>query len=450
LPGCASGPDRRLVEAMSVRQAIAPDYRTAISVLEEYRANLNCKPEYVLYGMSATAVAVCAGNYRDAERIGHETYVAFKKYEDASAETRAAWGNEAIKFFKGEPHERSMLAWYLGLTAYVRGEYNDARVFFMQSLLSAATRDEDMKDFRDDFQLGHYWLGRAYLKLGDESNARVAFQKAAASRLHRGQERETDAIRKRRAREYQEELRQEAVTFREASGEKKPVTGAVDLSKAQSREGLPPMTPNASAETPVRRSAATLEAFLDPAFQREVNLVVVVELGLGPRKYLAGTQNERDEVAWTPYKERIVEIYIDGHQAGQAFCLCDMYHQAVTRGVQTRRGRQTGKVIAKEILRRMPYVGGIFAYWDIAGDARCVPVLPGEVHVFGAQVGPGCHTVALQCSDASGNLLPRYAIERHFIPVPADGERVLVMQTKENQDNDYLLEQAASAAAQAK
>lgn len=444
--GCAS-PDDRLARALAIRHSVDPDYRSAATVLESLQNDPRCKDEYVLYGMCGTVVNVCGGDYRDAERVGKDTYIAVKKYQDASAETRAAWGRESIKFFKGEPHERSMLAWYLGLAAYLRGEYNDARIFFTQSLLAAATRDEDCAQFRDDFQLGHYWLGRTYQHLGQLDNARVAFEKAGCVLAHRGQDRELARLKKQRAGEYRRELKLEAACYRTATKGKQPVVGAIDLSAERARSDLPELLPDAAEGSPVLASAQDPSSFLDPEFQQEANLIIVIELGTGPLKYLAGSQNERDEVAPSMYKERFVDVYIDGHRVGPALPLCDMYHQACTRGVQTRRGRQTAKMIAKEVLRRVPLAGTVFGYWDVSGDARFVPVLPGEVHVLAARVKPGLHTVALRCSDINGQYLPRFDADYHFLPVAEDEETVLVLQTRENYDNAYLLAQTEAQAA---
>ena len=55
----------------------------------------------------------------------------------------------------------------------------------------------------------------------------------------------------------------------------------------------------------------------------------------------------------------------------------------------------------------------------------------------------------VRCSDINNAYLPRFDVERHFINIAEDRETVLVMQTKENQDNAYVLTQiAAQAAAQ--
>ncbi len=448
LVGCAAGPDQRLAAALTVRHHPAPDYRDALCVLDSYRNNPAHKNEYALFGMCQTTVGVMGGNFSESRRVGIDTHRVVQKYQDATAETLAALGAEAQKFFKGEPHERSLLCFYCGLSCYLCGEYNDARIFFTQSVLAAATRDEDKKEFRDDFRLGHYWLGRAYLRRGQEGNARVAFQRAGKILCRSAHEREQRRLKKQNERDRKSEAKLEATCYRKATGSEEPVPGVVDLSVTRTRADLPDTLPDATETSPVITSASDLAGFLDLDFQKRANLIIVVEAGFGPIKYLGGVQNSWDLIKASNFKERLIDVYIDGHKVGPALCFCDTYHQAKTRGVKTRRGRQTGKAIAKEVLRRLPYIGGVFGYWDVSGDARHVPVLPGQIQLFAAQVEPGVHDISLRCFDANGTYLPRFDVDRHFISVSAENETVLLMQTKENQDNAYLLQQLANAAAQ--
>ncbi len=441
--GC--GPSReqvRLQRAMTgVRYEPCPDYRDGIAILEQYRQAPKHRNEMVQYGMCETTLAVLGGNCGVADQVAKYCHLAVKKYQDADAETRAAWGNEAVKFFKGEPHERALLAFYAGLACYLSGEYNDARVFFMQSLLATATRDDDTAGFREDFPLGHYWIGRAYLRLDDDGNARVAFHKAGTRLAHKGEDKEFKKIQAAQKKAYKDELTAEKVCFKQFSKAKSPVEGMVDLSKGLARADMPEALPDAAGADPTQARAVTFEAFLDPQFQKQANLIIVVEMGCGPLKYLTGSSGAMDEFRRMDYKQRGADVYVDGHRSGPAFRLLDTYHQAVTRGVQTRRGRQMGKIVTKEILSHAPLVGGFVGYWDIKGDARHWSLLPGEYHVYAARVAPGLHTVTVKCYDANDRYLPRFDIIRHFVPVPAEGDVVLVLNTVENQDNAYVLTQ---------
>lgn len=444
--GCGPSKEQiRLARAMSGgRCEVCPDCRDALVILEKYRNDDRHKDEYVQYGMCQTTAAVLGGNILDADRVAKETTEAVAKYHDATTETLAALGNEGVKFFKGKPHERALLDYYAGLACYLRGEYNNARIFFAQSLHATATRDDDMKQFRDDFQLGHFWLGRAYLKLGSQDNARVAFKKAGVVVPHQGQERELEQMKAQRAKAYKAELQAEAASYKQYGTGEEAVPGALDLSKPLTRNQAPEQLPGASQTDPIQRRAANFEDFLSPEFQQEANLIIVVEMGVGPVKVPSQVSSSFDDIKAVSYREKGVDVYVDGHLGGPGFRLLDTYHQAVTRGVQTRRGRQLTKTIAKEVLKRTPFVGTFAGLWNINADFRFWPSLPGEYHVYAARVSPGVHDLHFKFYDVNDNYLPRYDVTRHFISVPEKGERVMVIHALENKDNAYVLTQNIS------
>jgi hypothetical protein len=171
----------------------------------------------------------------------------------------------------------------------------------------------------------------------------------------------------------------------------------------------------------------------------------MIETGAGPFKYAKDRSSAYDEIGRPPYREAAVDVYVDGHRAGRAFRLSDTYHQAMTRGVESRRARQRTKAITKEVLKNMPYVGMVASYWDIRADLRYWPTLAGEYHVYAGKLTPGPHTVHFRFYDINDKYLPRYDITRHFICVPSDNELVMTVHSVENQDNAYLLTFAPSA-----
>lgn len=446
--GTACGPSKEQIRftkaTTQMRCEIDPDFAGDISLLDVARQDPKNLNDSVVYAMCETGTAMLAGHRELAGQVAKEAHAAVQKYQNVDKEKSAAAGNEAVKFFKGEPHERALLAFYAGLACYTRGEYNEARIFFRQALLATETRDDDMADFREDFQLGHYWLGRAFMKLEDDDNARVAFHKAGVKLSHPGEEAEVKKYTASRRNVCNEERKAEAVCYKQFSAGKQAVEGLVDLSAASSRSQLPAASPEAGPVDPTQLRAETLEAFLDPGFQEQVNLILIVEMGWGPIKYLTGSHGTYDEYLQVGYREHGADVFIDGYRSGPTFRLLDVNHQAVTRGVKTRRSRQTGKAVTKEILTHIPYIGDVASYWDIQGDARYWMSLPGEVHVYAAQVSPGLHTVSLKFFDFNDEYLPRYDVTRHYIPVPGEGEIVLLLHSVENQDNGYLLTHVAT------
>lgn len=444
LIGCGpSEEQKRLHRAMfELRTALHPDCRDAVQILESYRKNDKNRNEYVQYGMCETAASALGGNYAHGEEVTLETYTAVQRYQDKDAEFLAAVGNEGLKFFNGEPHERELLCYYAGVFRYSEGNLNEARMFFTQALHAARTRDSDTAEFRDDCRLAYYWLGRTLLRSGRTDEAQAAFDRAAVGLPHEGQAKEEERMRQARERQHKEELKGEKACYEQNSKGDKAVTGIADLSAEVAREAMPAALAGALAESPVVESASTLETFLSADYQGRVNLLVSVEMGVAPVKYASGPSDAYDEIKRVPYKEAAVDVYIDGHRAGSGFKLLDTYHQAVTRGVESRRGRQTTKMVLKEVAKRTPFVSLVAGYWDVGADLRFWPNLAGEYHVFAARVTPGLHTLQFKFYDLNGKYLPRYDLARHFIAVPADGDSVVTVYSLENQDNRYVLTQA--------
>ena len=92
--------------------------------------------------------------------------------------------SENIKVWKGEPFERAMVNFYLGLIYYIRHDYNNARAAFENALFKL--RDYGEGDDKGDayraqesnFALGYLMLAKAYQRLGRADDAQRAFGRA--------------------------------------------------------------------------------------------------------------------------------------------------------------------------------------------------------------------------------------------------------------------------------
>jgi len=89
-------------------------------------------------------------------------------YKDnpASEKARSLWYEEAIKDFKGEPYERVMAYYYLGLTYLAEGDVENARAVFVSGLLQDAFAEE--KQHRADFALMMYLSAWSAMKMNAE------------------------------------------------------------------------------------------------------------------------------------------------------------------------------------------------------------------------------------------------------------------------------------------
>lgn len=89
----------------------------------------------------------------------------------ATGQTAAIVGEEAAKEYKGDPYERMMAHWYLGLLDYMLGEYDKA----VPDFKSAALADGGSKDerYQGDAALVLAMLGKSYLAMGRRGEGEV-------------------------------------------------------------------------------------------------------------------------------------------------------------------------------------------------------------------------------------------------------------------------------------
>jgi tetratricopeptide (TPR) repeat protein len=99
--------------------------------------------------------------------------------------------SEKIKIWKGEPYERAMANFYLGLVYYMRHDYNNARAAFENALFKL--RDYGDRDKKDDyrkvesnFALAAVMLGRCWQRLGQDDKAQAEFDRVSQLQSYLG------------------------------------------------------------------------------------------------------------------------------------------------------------------------------------------------------------------------------------------------------------------------
>lgn len=437
LAGCGPSQEQlSLAKAMSARGDRQPAYNESARFLHGYCDKHD--KDYVMWGMDYASLCLMNGSYDAAKAELLKCYQDIATRQDTDKETAAAMSNECLKIFKGEPFERAMLCCYLGLMYYMEGDFNNARIFFAQADMQDATTLENMKDYRHDFQLAHYWLGRTYLKLGQEDNARIAFAKASQRIPRKNEDAEAKGLRGAQAKNRDARLRLEPQSYKLAREGKPPVEGAADMTASPVEAELPAAQKEAQGENPVQLAAKDVAQFLSSDFQKEVNLILVIETGVSPTKYLTGESGCLSAIIRGAYEERKVVAYLDGHKAGAAVPLIDLFHQADTRGTGEKEKAQMAKGVTKAILNQLPYVSSVSSYWDVRADGRYWSLMPGDIHVFAAKVKPGTYTLNLQCLDSNNCLLPRYSLTRYYLPVKDGQENIYLLHTKPEADNRYV------------
>ena len=102
---------------------------------------------------------------------------------DGGRSLGASLVDEKIKIWKGEPFERAMASFYLGLTYYMRQDYGNARAAFENALfkLRDASRDKDQQQdyarLERQFPIATLMLARCWQRLGREDLAEANFQR---------------------------------------------------------------------------------------------------------------------------------------------------------------------------------------------------------------------------------------------------------------------------------
>jgi len=383
-------------------------------------------------------------------------------FEQLGAErdnTAAALTTEQLKYYKGETYERAMLTAYLGLLEYRAGQYNNARIFLSRALSAdraAVVNEKTPSSYGEDFGLAYYWLGRTFAKLGDADQCAIALRRAAAKVDRPGDATKELAADRKTAADWEKKSvggeKWAFQTFTDPKEKDRYIEGIADLSAVSGTVGAAPAAlAGAAKENPVLKTTDKREEFFTPAYQNDVNAVLQIEVGRPPFKYLGGINGERTEFGRPFIQPRTVRVYVDGHYAGQAFEALDLWDQAATQDrIAEKDAAQTGKAVAKEILKHMPYVGSAAGYWNVQGDIRYWTTLPGKVFLYAGNLAPGPHTVRLEMYDVSGNLLPRWTNTFYGLGVPKEGEAVISLAPHLDGDNRLpadLVEKAMKAGA---
>jgi len=165
--------------------------------------------------------------------------------------------------------------------------------------------------------------------------------------------------------------------------------------------------------------------FEDPA-PDDHNVLAVVGVGRGPRKYRTGAYGSIARYEAAPHLISAVEIRVDGVSQGVSALATDVYEQAMTRGTKTIDGIRKGKAIFKTTATTTGIVlinrgarkndsglmiagaGALLAgmLTNASADIRHWSSLPAEIHFLPMRLAPGVHTVEVLALDESHRPIP--------------------------------------------
>jgi tetratricopeptide (TPR) repeat protein len=189
LPGCGASKVERQAD-MAVQDYLYGDYARARKRLEPLAQKTD--ENYVLNNVRLGSVALAQYDLDAAEAAFLRAYEVLNSVgvNDARRQAGTVWIDEKIRVWRGEPYERAMVNFYLGLVYYMRHDYANARAAFENALFKLRDYGEDKnktdeyRNVESNFALAYLMLGRTWQKLGDEANAKRQFERAAELRRY--------------------------------------------------------------------------------------------------------------------------------------------------------------------------------------------------------------------------------------------------------------------------
>ena len=353
---------------------------------------------YVLYLMSGAMAAISAGDFAHAEGILHACKLTIEKELSEGEIAGQILVADKRKTYIGHAYEKVLVDFLLGLSQYMQGDYESARIGFIEALEADTGSKEE---YEGDVAYVHYMLGKTFMRLGMWDDAAVAMRN----------------------------------TSRHSDGVPYAILGQHEVAIAEGR---------VSDAEQLRAQFLGSETCASGLASDETGYVTVVLLnGLAPgRKPLARTKafatpQER------PYPERQARFYVDGELVGCSYVLTEMLDQAKTSGGM---GSEIASKVAGKVARDavvgvadaiVPGLGCLtrMAVGDDKADVRFWATAPGDIQICEIPVGPGLHTLRIEFTDSEGATLERYEQVWHYIAASSLTARTIVVRSMLNMHN---------------
>jgi tetratricopeptide (TPR) repeat protein len=177
--GCAS--DQKIAQA--VNDYYAANYQQAAAVLQPLAEKTD--ENFVLNNLRLGSAHLAAYRLDDAQRAFLNAYEVINSLgvNNGGRTLGAVLVSENIKIWKGEPFERAMANFYLGLTFYMQHDYANARGAFENALFKLkdydANQDQEAGELDNQFALAQLMLAKSWQRLGREDLASHYFDAVA-------------------------------------------------------------------------------------------------------------------------------------------------------------------------------------------------------------------------------------------------------------------------------
>ena len=304
---------------------------------QQARAEVPSK-EQVLEQVELASLALAHG---DAALADHALVGAVTRMQNFQPDGQfaAVVGSEDDKEWRGEPYEKMMACWYLGVLRLQRGDEGNALAMSKSAIL--ADTGTNAERFRSDFIAGWVLQGQAYAALGETTNADRAFDQAIdalyiraltdalTERLEKARAKDADPYVEEVARQllleglpagltehprdpiaatkgalsYATELR---MVLLDGKRKDRPASlaGASHRELSRALDALGPLTADWQARADDVASTVLPQVAADEAglnrLRRQPRVALWVEAGTAPEKYAVGRYGERLQIAHHP------------------------------------------------------------------------------------------------------------------------------------------------------
>jgi tetratricopeptide (TPR) repeat protein len=184
LGGCAN--QQKLEISRAVNEYFSADYAHAAERLRPLAEKTD--ENFVLNNARLGSAALAEYDLPEAEAAFLRGYEVINSVgvNNGGRSLGAVLVDEKIKVWKGEPFERAMLNFYLGLVYYMQHDYDNARGAFENALFKLrdygetknASANEEYRRVESNFALGYLMLGKAFQRLNRPDLARANFDRA--------------------------------------------------------------------------------------------------------------------------------------------------------------------------------------------------------------------------------------------------------------------------------
>jgi tetratricopeptide (TPR) repeat protein len=349
---------------------------------QEAKKNGNMKNLY-LWDLGVYRFA--QGNYDGAIEALMQGVKDAEQIHNTGKTVAAALTSASSQKYVGDPVELSMAYLYIGLSYFMKGDYQNALVGFRRSLEEDLSKDETRKG---DMGITNFLMGECCSRVGKFDDAIVAY---------------------RRAIEHEENL----------------LPAYATLYWTLKRQGNTSDLARIEGEVEKRSSKEYLAQVDSSAGQGIVVAVFAGRPSSVKKDEFLGAFRKRDEVKqpveyWElsggPKNTR-VDLFLSDNMHG---------HYTDQGGLAQDAKKQATRAVAAKAMSAIPILG-LFAPSTDA-DLRFWPTIPGRVHVGYLPVPPGTYDLTVKGYDKEHNPLDAYSQSLKGIAVP-EHKRALVVLT---------------------